>query len=447
MVARWITDRVGRALAKARAFGAEEDGTVTASAIIWSVLFLVLGGLSVDMGNALRERARLQAAADSAALSGIIDIDTPATAESVALYYGNLNYDGTTKAGYVESGIWANGAFTATSTSPDAIRVATMRNEFNGNSVGTYLLRLIGIDEVGVSVDAVAHRRIGECFLSGMVARKDVKISSNNSFIDDYCIHGSEEVEISRNNRFEEGVKVTSSSRDNIRTNGSTLDTDLNPGLEQAVYPGVNTLMDRTMMIDEVASIVDAARAVADYTMNETDFEALIEQPEFLKGAHRGTYYQTTPTTYSVQCQGNGKRIRVPDDSEWHNVAVYTNCPIEVGRGSVLSGSEIATTNSGQNAVKIGQDVQVGDGDGCLPGGGSQILAEGDVHFASGTSFDGAQVIAGETIHIAAQSSGMRGATFQAESIQLTALGDDFAPNCTDNTDVKYFKWIYRLVE
>ncbi|OOY07406.1 pilus assembly protein TadG-related protein [Thioclava sp. F36-7] len=52
-------------------FTAEEDGVITQLSLFWTILFLAVGSLALDVSNGYRNRVVMQDAADAAALGAM----------------------------------------------------------------------------------------------------------------------------------------------------------------------------------------------------------------------------------------------------------------------------------------------------------------------------------------------------------------------------------------
>lgn len=87
----------------------------------------------------------------------------------------------------------------------------------------------------------------------------------------------------------------------------------------------------------------------------------------------------------------------------------------------------------GSAAITAGADVHIGyDGNDTTCGGGSKIMAMGDINLASGAYFEQSQVISAGDIHMAAKSGGLNGTqVFTRGDVFMAALAEWSAGDCS----------------
>ena len=242
-----------------RVFSRDERGVVTVWSLGWLTAFLMIGGLSIDAGNAWRTQGMLQATADAAALAGVIVLDAvsdgDARLEAIRIADLNLGNQVLQDADII-SGSWQmdTRSVDTTAVAKDAVQVTTRRSSATGNALPTFLLKLVGFQSWDVGAQATAQRFVPECIRSGLISRMRVEVSSNNEFLGGICLHGRTGVKISSNNYFEEGVKVTMPDLSLLQIPSSGLKTNL--GLEQAL--GEDWIDPK--IVDQVNKIVTALR-------------------------------------------------------------------------------------------------------------------------------------------------------------------------------------------
>ena len=423
-------------------FTADDEGSVTVWAMGWTIVFLLVGGLAVDVGNAWRVQGMLQATADVAALSGAIELlnSSDAAARAEAIRIANLNMpEGVVVTADVISGSW-NSSTRSLDTSAivkDSLRVTARRSRATNNALPTFLIKLAGISSWDVAAQATVQRFVPGCIRDGLVARGLVEVSSNNTFVDHICLHGGTGVKISSNNSFEAGVKVTMPDLAMLQIPASGLTT--NAGLAAALR---EDNLDPTI-VDHVAEITAALgkpaysgqpkyidRTKAAIAMTRTSFNAA-------KSLIAGR-------VYSVNCTG-GSGINI-NASVVTNVVITTNCKISFSANSIISNAVIATSNTSTTSVSGSSSSTIGANDNCAKGGGAQILTAGSIHFASGLNLYGSQMIAVGNVTIAANAQGIKGASIQAGGdIKLTS-NTSFG-QCSSNVDVAFYRVRYHLVQ
>ncbi|MBA4325297.1 MAG: hypothetical protein C0426_09725, partial [Rhodobacter sp.] len=194
---------------------------MTGGGLIFMIVFLAVGGLAVDVSNAISQRTHLQLTADATAHSALYLRNntlnaTPEDAKTAALALAQTNmppgvFGEVMTTQDIEFGVWnrATRTFTPDETSRTAVRVWTQREAARENEVTTYLLKFAGFDAFDVRTASVFETFVPDCLREGFVAEEMVDIQSNNSYFDGFCIHSNDIVSINSNNFFEEGTVVS----------------------------------------------------------------------------------------------------------------------------------------------------------------------------------------------------------------------------------------------
>ena len=428
-------------------FARDEDGAVTIWATSWTIVFLLIGGLSIDVGNAWKERSMLQSTADAAALAGAIELgsvlDEAARAEAIRIAELNLNNDVLVGADII-SGKWDTASRTLDTAAlvHDAVQVVTRRDSGGGNQVPTFLLKLIGITYWNVSTAATAQKFLPGCIKDGMVADNTVQISSNNNFFDGYCIHGQNGVQVSSNNFYEgpsggiPGVIVSMNDLADFGMPASGFASS--PGLQEALREN----WMRPKSVDHIGEILTALLDV-----NSPRIPDFIDTTKPVIVKTRATFKPAAMLPgriYSVNCSGS-QQINFPANSLVRDSILVTSCRISTASGVRFESSIIATSNSASNSISSAQGAILGKDDNCAKGGGSLFLTAGGVDYAAHLEVYGSQVIAAGDIKIVAESQGIEGASFQSgNDIKLTSNGS--FGNCNSNVDEIVYEDYFRLV-
>jgi len=157
-------------------FVQDERGAVAAVFVISTVLIIGLAALVIDIGYAYSNRARLQAAADAAALAGATQLPDSAAVTAEALSYADKNMPvaahGAVLAGSdIETGNWdpSTRTFVAAATPLNAVRVATRRAAANNNAQRVFLAGLAGLASIDVNTTAIATQSGGGPFPEGCI--------------------------------------------------------------------------------------------------------------------------------------------------------------------------------------------------------------------------------------------------------------------------------------
>ena len=186
----------------------DESGGYTIWSLIWFSLYVAMGGLAVDMTDAYRNQTLLQSTADASALAAVMSLPDQDDGLAQALVYAADNMNPAINGFVLDAdevifGNWDFSArtFTPSTTSPNAVRVITRRDDANNNPLATNFLRILGLwglpfDRWNISVEAIATKYIPKCLLheNSLVAGNMVDVTSKNIF-DNICIHGQNMIE------------------------------------------------------------------------------------------------------------------------------------------------------------------------------------------------------------------------------------------------------------
>ncbi|WP_080455898.1 Tad domain-containing protein [Roseovarius sp. A-2] len=162
--------KAGTALASRpfRQFLHEEDGTVTALAFFMVLIMLMVGGFALDTMHHERERASLQATLDRAVLAGASASSDAEARQIVEDYFA--------KAGKADYLLAEREGDIATSLNSATITARAQRN------ISTYLMKLSGVDTLGVAAASTAEVRIPN--LEGILVLDVSGSMGSNSKID-----------------------------------------------------------------------------------------------------------------------------------------------------------------------------------------------------------------------------------------------------------------------
>jgi len=104
----------------------------------------------------------------------------------------------------------------------------------------------------------------------------------------------------------------------------------------------------------------------------------------------------------------------VSSDTVFQDIVLRTNCSIKFGQGVILQNTVIATSNTSATSLNAASGLQVGRNDGCLEGGGAQLITMGGMRFPADLKVYGGQLLAKGDIQFAANANGIAGASFIA---------------------------------
>ena len=424
-------------------FVASEDGGMTAGGLIFTTIILAVGGLAVDVSNAITQRTHLQLTADATAHAALYvrNATLTATAEEAkasALALGQTNmppgvYGNVLTTEDIEFGVWDRDTrtFTPDETSRTAVRVWTHRTAADDNEVTTYLLKFAGFEAFDVRTASVFETYVPDCLPEGFVAEELVDIQSNNSYYNGFCIHSNDVVSLNSNNYFQQGTVVSMPDSTRLDTPASGYET--NEGLREALRYGamqirlINAL--RQVPSTPYASGIAAMWNYIQLATRDGQLDYLTASPRNITIVN-GRPAPSSASADSVEagrnlldrndalalrpnavnyvfCSSSSMQLQI--DQPITNVVVITNCQISFRSGGVVENALMATLHTSASAITGASDTRIGVIDDCAPGGGAQLVALGGMNFAAGISINGGQLIALREIAFAANAEGLRG--------------------------------------
>ena len=396
-----------------RKFHKQDDGAMTAFGLFLGLSSLVIGGLAIDVANAMMARTQLQAAADSAAHAALYvrDTEDAATAKQAALDVAYVNmpaarFGNLLTADDIQFGYWDRDAnkFEIDPTSKDGVYVDISRLASKNNSVGTYFLRFAGFNSWDVRRGAVFETYIPTCFREGFVADGIVDVQSGNWYTNGFCIHSNAHVELSSNNYFAANTVVSMPDKMSVvlPTSGFATNEGLQGALHDSAYQIriLNRLQE--IMEDLYSGGIDYA---PDYIISSgllTLPSRIVSPDDFVTGR-----------IHTVECNGGGQKLTLKTGT-YASFVLITNCKVSFGQGTILENVVIATTNTDAKSITSPSSLQVGRDDNCATDGGSQLLTMGSMEFPADLMIYGSQLIAMGDISFAANADGIEGASFIA---------------------------------
>lgn len=398
---------------KLSSFARETRGGITALGFFTIVTGLLVGAYSVDWANLMAARTHLQIAADAAAHAALLkrEFGTEEEAKDEAVRVARMNmpdarFGDVLRAEDVEFGNWHSEDFHFEPAvgARNAVRVRTHRIESRGNEIGTFLLRLVGINEVPLTREAVFVTYYPTCLREGFVAQDVVDLQSNNSFTNGFCVHSNAHVSLNSNNYFEPGTVVSMPDENDIELPNSGYET--NAGLQDALRSGswhIRILKQLSMIIDALEDGDDRYRP--DYITSTIPVmlpDRNIDQADLVPGR-----------IHVFDC-GTGAALTFKNGVLVSDIVLVTSCEVKFEAGVVIENSVIATRNTGSKSFSASSGLQVGRNDNCAPDGGAQLLTLGSMDFPSDLQIYGSQLIALDDISFAANANGIQGAAMVA---------------------------------
>jgi len=424
----------------------DEDGIATVWAMGWLVLCLALSGLAIDTTNAFRIKQMLQDTADIAAHAGVLELatagnaDIEARVEAAANQFADLNM-GNKRFGDVLInsdilvGTWDPLAKTfvempvGSVVSPNAVKVVARQSGGASSVVGTFFLRFVGFNFFTLDASAVAMQFVSKCDRDGIIAGGIVKLSTQQQFLDGFCIHGQQGIDMSVANYFELGTIASMPDLALCGPSSGHCLNDKNAGVEEA-------LRQYTMVPDKVAKIdtyitelqnplsalqpnfiKDAILLGADLrtivkTVDSADFDASTLLPDTInvvkcsKGNNNLNLGAPSSGNGNGNGNGNGKPAVPQAPTIKSNVVVVgIGCDFVFDSTIAYENARFATTAVGNQTVSGSAGVVLGRNDGCTNGGDVVVITKGSVNFASKLSaFDVEFIVQGD-VHLASKAN------------------------------------------
>ncbi len=431
-----------------------EDGAYTVFGLFLTVSMIVVGGLGLDVANAIMMRTHLQVAADAAAHAAILARDTESESDSKALAvkvaHASMSltrFGDTINANDVQFGEWnsATQTFLAVAGSREAVLVNAQRAADRGNAMATYFLRFIGMNDLTVVSQSVFETYRPTCFREGFVAQGRVDVQSNNNYVEGFCIHSNSHVEVNNNNTFENGVIVSMPNEGDLVRPSSGWGS--NPGLQNAVRSGAYRI--------RILQRVEAMIAGFDDPMTGYFNAEYLNDPAITNDLAPGTITAadwTPGTVHSFDCGtlgslptamndavddgtakiirvaaggngngngngnggGGGGTVKIASGETLVRGVIYTDCEVDIGSGATLESVLIISESTSADAVSGAADITLGRDDGCAAGGGSQVITRGSFRIPAKLNIFGGQILAKGNIDFAANANGIEGVSMVA---------------------------------
>jgi len=452
-----------------------EEGGISILNLYFLMATAIFGGVAIDVANLVAAKNQLQVAADVASHAAIVslkageDVDT---SKDTALKYARLNmpagrYGEVLRLENIHFGsyFYSTGSFQIDDTRSEAVWVGTDRLLENANPVGSFLLRLVGFSTFDVRTPAVFVNGDPPCIGAGFFANGRVDMQSNNEFYDGFCISSGYQVEFQQGNYFEQildgemdnDVIVSMPFLSNLIVPGGALDPAAlhpgapepetsgfrqNEGLWEARRDGAGTF-DVMAFIDKI--VADIQKSGTEHTRSfiaNSDTWKTVNVTSGASNANgnggsngnsgsngngggQGNNSEPSPispencTTFSVAClwpdainrvNCDGDDLTIPAET-FSNVVVITDCNLKFANGAVVINATFITESTHPSSITSPQGLQVGADDGCVNGGGAQLITYGGMKTAARLSLFGSQIIAAGDVNFAAQADGFVGAS------------------------------------
>ncbi len=435
-------------------FGRREDGALTAFGLFLTITMICVGGLAIDVANAIKVRTHLQVAADSAAHAALVarEYKTEAESKAIAVSVAQMalppsGFGATIEADDIQFGQWdpATEIFTIDPGSNEAVMVNTQRLQARANGVGTYFLRFVGLNNIDVVRQSVFETYYPTCFREGFVAEQRVDVQSNNTYGNGFCIHSNDHVEINNGNTFMDGTIVSMPDKDDLIVPSSG--TGSNPGLYDALRSGSYQMRILSRINDIIAGVEDPNSPY--FRTDYVDIDPLTGNPVnrvTLSGNGPGVQLSdwVPGAIHELNCNSPTKKVNFGKPNEiFTKGVVITNCIIQFA-SIELHDVIIISTNTDEDAFSASSGLTVGRDDGCSTGGGAQLVTLGGMKFPSDLQVYGGQLIAAKTVSFAARPDGIEGISIvsgeEIDGSSLINVGFCGGAGMDNNFMAEYFR-------
>lgn len=433
-------------------FTRREDGALTQFGLYITAAAICVGGLGLDLANAMMVRTQLQVAADAAAHAAILAREkrTEAEAKAIGVAVGLANippsYGNIIEADDIQFGSWdrVNEIFTIDPGNDDAVMVDTQRIAARDNSVSMYFLKFIGMNQMDVVRQSVFETYLPTCFREGFVAQNIVDVQSNNDYDKGFCIHSNTWVEVNNGNSFSNNVIVSMPDRRDLvmPSDGYTS----NPGLEDSLRDSAY----RMRILQRVNDIIDGVDdPTSDYFRDDyVSWDGVnpntITYTKLLKKDKIDSTTWVPGTIHTLECTAANQQVQVSANEVISQGVLITNCKIQFGANSELHDVIMVNTNTSSDSFGAAAGFTLGRNDGCTAGGGAQLVTLGGMNFPSDLQVYGGQLIAVETIDFAARADGIEGVSMvsgdRIDGTSLMNMGFCGGEGLENNFEAEYFR-------
>ena len=428
-------------LSATRRFLTDTSASITIWALFNLVLVLFFAGLALDINNAVRSRTQLQGAADAAAHAALYarmknGTKTGAAEAGIKIAEANMPtslFGDVLATADVEFGHWERASRTFTPGVADtAVRVTTRRLDDRGNSVGTFLMELLGVATFELNTTSVWDFEDGICATNdtdgipgeGFFAIGPVDMQTGNTFHSGFCIHSETYVKLSTDNTFMEDVYITMPDPRELRMPeaGWTNNEGIYDALHRNGYPLLHSFFDTSDgyfydMVKSYDSPDPLTHDVVDVTVGGGE----VLTQDMIETAKTTTEEDVTPIV-RVKCSGNS--FSIGQNETISDVSIVTECNVKFMEGSALENMTLVTTStdiqsiSGPSGTRWGHAGYCGNKDH----GTVTVMTQGSIQMPAEFEAHGLEILAAGSVSLAAKADGFTAINVVAGgSIDITA--------------------------
>ena len=431
----------------------DESGAGTTYAMFMAFICICIGGLAIDTSNVWSIKQRLQAATDISAHAAAVSINYPGevgldgTTSEIAIAellvnmpdakFGTALQESDVQIGYWDPSIssMSESRLSASGVSLNrAVGVTARLDGEVGDNVATFILKAVGFDYWSVNATSIYMLGSPTCFDDGFLADGIVDISSNNSFVNGFCMHGNSGVDVNSSIVFGSGVRV------------SMPDSSLTTEGGMFALKGTNHTWEDGManqLGDQVLSARLASQAAISASISALMNPSHADTPDYItvSTVNRLSIRSNKPLAAGqlvpnavniINCPNKG--LSFPDGINVENMVIIADCQINFDSNDYVANAIIATTDTGNQSFNASSGLQLGQPDNCAPGGGVTLITMGESHFAASIAWDGVELFSHGDVHISAQANGINGVHIESAG-DIKATSNLSFGSCTGGID------------
>ncbi len=364
----------GRLSSRLRRFGRDERGAASVWALFWTMMMMIVSGFTLDVANAYRIKALLQATADASALAAVRLLPDEDAARQAAIALASINmpadeHGQVTNAAMIEIGSWRgeNGVFVVGHPAADTVRVATARGGAGGLPVPTFLVGLLGRDDWHVAASSTARARAAGagqmqnlCPGALILSADTLQFGGSNELNEGVCVHGENGVHFGGGDFFDEDARVSAADEGAIyighTVGGSAKRADVvaEQSLEPILTPQLPAMFDALWdTLYESSISAYGGDLLPDYVKDPATGMARIQRVnQWWWTAQPGDLQP-----YTIYMVNHGMQIAGGVDAQ--NLAIIARGQIGVGGGPSLVFDKVYIFGTGQ--LNFSGDIGYGD--------------------------------------------------------------------------------------
>ena len=342
-----------RPFATLRRLVRDEAGAGSVFSVLWLMALMIIAGVAVDVSNAYRVRAQLQATADAAALAAILRVGDPDGARAAARQLANINMPtdlngDVMPTALVELGIWeqASGTFVRTELPQfNAVRVTAKRGDDGGDVVPTFLLGLMSNESWTIAASSTAVYRPTSATGGGnrcggglIMSEKDLQMGGNNELTNGICVHGETGVKFGGSSFFTDDVRISAFDPDTIEIgsvdSGSATEDQVKVDepvhMEAKILPQLDTMFDDLWTeIFESGISTYSGPLIPDFIYNDAGYANVVRVDQWWWTVQPGDL-----NPHTIYVVNHGMQLAGKVDAQ--NVAIIAKGQIGMGGGPSL---------------------------------------------------------------------------------------------------------------